>query len=97
MVGVRLSASETGPTDGSGYMHVVQFDGDACPSAATLLSYSQSSEPSSPHYTDQTRLLAKKQWVTERFCEADIAASPELEIVQVSGQCKRRGLASCTQ
>jgi acyl-homoserine-lactone acylase len=90
----------TGPTDGSGYMHVVQFDGDACPKAATLLSYSQSSDPSSPHYKDQTHLFAKKQWVTERFCDADIAASPALEVVQIGtvfAPCKRGGLASCKQ
>ncbi|HKO92590.1 MAG TPA: penicillin acylase family protein, partial [Polyangiaceae bacterium] len=40
-----------GPTYGSGYLHVVSFDGDAsfdddaCPDTVTLLTYSQSSEP----------------------------------------------------
>jgi acyl-homoserine-lactone acylase len=66
---------------GSGYMHVVAFDGSSCPDALTLLSYSQSSEPTSPHYADQTELYSHKQWVKERFCEADILASPALEII----------------
>jgi len=63
------------PTNASGYMHVVAFDGDECPDAVTLLSYSQSSEPSSPHYSDQTALYSKKQWVTERFCESAVRAA----------------------
>jgi acyl-homoserine-lactone acylase len=47
----------------------------------TLLGYSQADEPSSPHHDDQTALYSQKRWVTERFCEADILASPELEVV----------------
>jgi acyl-homoserine-lactone acylase len=66
---------------GSGYLHVVAFDGSACPDAVTLLTYSQSEEPSSPHHADQTELYSRKEWVTERFCQAAILASPELEIV----------------
>jgi acyl-homoserine-lactone acylase len=66
---------------GSGYMHVVAFDGSACPDAVTLLTYSQSEEPSSPHRADQTELYSRKEWVTERFCESAILASPVLEIV----------------
>jgi acyl-homoserine-lactone acylase len=65
----------TDPSNGSGYMHVVGFNGTECPDAVTLLTYSQSSEPSSPHYSDQTALFAKKEWVTSRFCEQDIAAA----------------------
>jgi hypothetical protein len=37
------------PSNGSGYMHVVAFDDSGCPDAVVLLSYSQSSEPTSPH------------------------------------------------
>jgi acyl-homoserine-lactone acylase len=66
---------------GSGYMHVVAFDGSPCPDAVTLLSYSQAEEPTSPHHADQTELYSQKTWVGERFCEADILASPALEII----------------
>jgi acyl-homoserine-lactone acylase len=69
--------------NGSGYMHVVAFDGKACPDAVTLLSYSQSSEPSSPHYADQTELYSQGRWVTDRFCETAIQASPELTVIEL--------------
>ncbi|MEO6887053.1 MAG: hypothetical protein ABI232_12325 [Jatrophihabitantaceae bacterium] len=32
--------------------------------------------PTSPWYSDQTTMFFQKQWVTGRFCAADIAASP---------------------
>ena len=60
-------------------MHVVSFDGTPCPDAVTLLTYSQSEDPTSPHHADQTRLYSEKRWVTERFCREDILASPQLE------------------
>jgi acyl-homoserine-lactone acylase len=66
---------------GSTYTHVVAFDGSPCPDAVTLLGYSQAEEPSSPHHDDQTALYSQKQWVTERFCEQAILASPELEVI----------------
>lgn len=83
---MNLITSEPGkdPSNGSGYMHVVEFDGDACPDAVTLLTYSQSSEASSPHYADQTRLFSEKRWVTERFCEDAIQASPELDVLRLT-------------
>jgi acyl-homoserine-lactone acylase len=68
---------------GSGYMHVVAFDGTACPDAVTLVSYSQSSDASSPHYADQTELYSQGRWVRERFCESAIQASPELEVLHL--------------
>jgi acyl-homoserine-lactone acylase len=60
---------------GSSYIQVVQFDGDGCPDARTLLTYSQSPNPRSPHYVDQTRLFSQGGWVTDRFCAADVAAA----------------------
>lgn len=59
---------------GSSFIQVVQFDGDGCPDARTILTYSQSSNPRSKHYVDQTRLYAKGGWVTDRFCAADVRA-----------------------
>jgi acyl-homoserine-lactone acylase len=71
------------PFYGSGYMHVVAFDGSPCPDAVTLLTYSQSDEPSSPHHADQTQLYSDKTWVEARFCEDEILASPALEVIQL--------------
>jgi acyl-homoserine-lactone acylase len=68
---------------GATYLHVVAFDGDRCPDTGTLMAYSQSADPTSPHHSDQTKLFSRKQWVTERFCEQDILASPELRVVHI--------------
>ncbi|MFF3489943.1 penicillin acylase family protein [Streptomyces sp. NPDC002795] len=73
----------TDVTTGSSYIQAVGWDGGRCPVARTLLTYSQSSNPNSPHYSDQTHLFAKKKWVTERFCEKDILTSPALKVVRV--------------
>ncbi|MBO1332960.1 penicillin acylase family protein [Streptomyces sp. VRA16 Mangrove soil] len=68
---------------GSSYIQAVGWNGSRCPDARTLLTYSQSSNPNSAHYSDQTRLFSQKKWVTERFCEKDILRSPALKVVRV--------------
>jgi acyl-homoserine-lactone acylase len=68
---------------GSSYLAVTAFDGSRCPDTHTLLTYSQSSDSTSPHHHDQTELFSQKRWVTERFCERDILTSPVLETVEV--------------
>ncbi|MBD0843006.1 penicillin acylase family protein [Streptomyces sp. TRM68416] len=70
-------------TTGSSYLQAVGWDGSRCPVARTLLSYSQSSNPNSSHYSDQTRLYSGERWVTSRFCEKDILRSPALRVVLV--------------
>lgn len=75
----------TGGMHGSSYIQAVGWDGGSCPVARTLLTYSQSSNPNSPHYSDQTRLVSDKKWVTERLCEQDIRRSPALKVVRVHG------------
>jgi acyl-homoserine-lactone acylase len=65
---------------GSSFIQEVEFAGDGPPQASTLLTYSQSANPNSPHYADQTKLFSAGQWVTNRFTEQQIAASPALEI-----------------
>ncbi|MFD5074792.1 penicillin acylase family protein [Streptomyces sp. NPDC058371] len=70
-------------TTGSSYIQAVGWDGSRCPVARTLLTYSQSSNPDSPHYSDQTRLFSGGKWVTSRFCEKDILSSPGLRVERV--------------
>jgi acyl-homoserine-lactone acylase len=62
---------------GSSFIQVVSFTGDGCPDARTILTYSQSTNPRSPHYADQTRLFSQSGWVTDHFCEADVARATE--------------------
>lgn len=70
-------------TTGSSCIQAVGWDGSRCPVARTLLTYSQSADPASRHHADQTRLFSGERWVTSRFCERDIRASPALRVVRV--------------
>ncbi|WP_431925928.1 penicillin acylase family protein [Nonomuraea jabiensis] len=69
---------------GSTFMMAVELT-PAGPRTRTILTYSLSADPSSPHHTDQTVLFSRGQWVTERFTEAEIAADPKLRTSTVSG------------
>ncbi|WP_262056713.1 penicillin acylase family protein [Streptomyces sp. STR69] len=64
---------------GSSFLMTVELTPDG-PRAHTLLTYGESANPTSPHFSDQTRLFSRKQWVTERFTEAEIAGAPGLEV-----------------
>ncbi|MFJ9709110.1 penicillin acylase family protein [Streptomyces sp. NPDC101234] len=80
------NAAQGGYTDvsfGSSHIQAVGWDGSGCPVARTLLTYSQSSNPNSPHYSDQTPLFSGEKWVTARFCEKDVLSSPALKTVRV--------------
>jgi acyl-homoserine-lactone acylase len=68
---------------GSSHVQVVSYTGGQCPDAATLLTYSQSSNPRSPHFSDQTALFSAKKWVRARFCEPDILSAPGLRVVRL--------------
>ena len=60
---------------GNSHLQAVTWDDGDCPIADTLLVPSQSSDPNSPHYADQTELYSRKAWVRIPFCEADIGAA----------------------
>ncbi|MFF5932410.1 penicillin acylase family protein [Streptomyces sp. NPDC012508] len=65
---------------GSSFIQQVRFTADGPPQALSVMTYSQSADPNSPHYADQTKLFSAGQWVTERFTEDQIAASPALVV-----------------
>ncbi|GIH65333.1 penicillin acylase family protein [Microbispora siamensis] len=69
---------------GSSFMMAVALTPEG-PRTRTVLTYSLSANPASPHHTDQTALFSRGGWVTERFTEAEIAADPHLETVTVHG------------
>ncbi len=62
------------PVHGSSYIQVVSFDDDG-PVADAVLSYSQSTDPASPWYGDQTRQYSAKQWNRLPFSPAAIEAA----------------------
>ncbi len=77
------AAGNTEVVHGTSFVQVVGFSGRSCPDVSTLVTYSQSTDVTSPHFADQTKLYSRGGWVRGRFCAADIAASPELRVVQL--------------
>lgn len=69
---------------GTTYLQVVAFNGDDCPTVQTLLASSQSADPTSPYYADQTKLFSAGRWVPSRFCERDVLAAPGLRTVRLT-------------
>ena len=63
------------PTTGTSYIQTVQFT-DSGVNAAAFLSYSQSTNPASPHFADQTERFSAKQWIGLPFTDAAITADP---------------------
>jgi acyl-homoserine-lactone acylase len=54
---------------GSSFVQVVHFPpGKSCAQNRTILTYSQSTNPNSPYFGDQTRLFSKKRWLNPPFC-----------------------------
>jgi acyl-homoserine-lactone acylase len=73
--GIDQNQPGTDPSIGSSYIQDVTWStGNPCPEPATLLTYSESDNPDSPYYADQTELFSHSQWVTAYFCPAQVAA-----------------------
>lgn len=70
------------PRRGNSYIQAVTWD-DTCPVADTILVPSQSSDPDSPHFADQTELYGRKEWVSFPYCEAQIEANLIGEVLVV--------------
>jgi len=58
---------------GSSWIMAVEFTEDG-PFARGLLSYSQSTNPNSPHFADQTRAYSQKDWSAMPFYPAEVRA-----------------------
>ena len=56
---------------------------DNGPRATSVAAYSQSKDPNSPHYADQTQLYSMEQFKAVRFTEEDIMSDPNLEVLQI--------------
>ena len=66
-----LSKSGYNVVHGSSFIMTLGWN-DAGPEAEAILSYSQSGDPESPHFDDQTQLYAEKIWRPVRFTPSDI-------------------------
>ncbi len=67
---------------GNSYIQTVTWNANGAV-AETILTYSQSTNPASPYYSDQTRMFSQKQWVSLPFHEADVKAAT-LESMAIS-------------
>jgi hypothetical protein len=54
---------------------VTSFTG-GCPDDRSILTYSESENPNSPYFADQTRMFSKKQWVDPPFCPSELDGLP---------------------
>jgi acyl-homoserine-lactone acylase len=82
VIGSRLVDGE-GYSDipgGNSYIHTVTWDETQCPDAFAVLTYSQSENPASPHYSDMTQLYSEGGWNDMPFCPEDIEAEKISEI-----------------
>ncbi len=57
---------------GNSYLQTVTWDSQRNPIAAGFITYSQSTDPASPHYKDFTQAYAEKRWQTFPFSSAQI-------------------------
>ena len=75
-ISARLSeGGYINPGSGNSYIQAVGWDESACPIADVILVPSQSTDPNSPYFSDQTKLYSDKRWVRFPFCEEDITAN----------------------
>jgi acyl-homoserine-lactone acylase len=82
----RDEAGRYDPRHGASFIMTAAFDSRGVPRGEAVLSYSQSENPESPHYADQTRLYSQKQWLPMRFTEQQIRSDPEYERTVVTGR-----------
>jgi acyl-homoserine-lactone acylase len=59
-------------SEGSSYVQAVTWHDSPCPDVRTILTYSLSTNPRSPFFSDQTAIFSRKKWVRERFCANDV-------------------------
>lgn len=64
------------PFDGSSYIQIVELREDG-PVARGVLTYSQSTDPESPYYADQTDLYSKEQLYRLPFTDREIRSDPQ--------------------
>jgi acyl-homoserine-lactone acylase len=83
----RLSEGEgyTPIITGNSYIQVVSWNKDGQLQAQGMLTYSQSPEAESPHYSDLTELYSRGEWIDFPFTEEEILADPKLVTLTLSG------------
>ena len=68
---------------GNSFIQAVTWDESECPDAYGVLTYSQSTNPESPHFADSTELYSQGNWIDLPFCSEDVEAA-EIERMSIS-------------
>jgi acyl-homoserine-lactone acylase len=76
---------------GSSYVMWVQFT-ETGPKGRSILTYSQSNNPDSPHHSDQTQLFSQGKSKPILFAESEISADSNLTVKKI---CVEQGKAFC--
>jgi acyl-homoserine-lactone acylase len=85
MEGSQFLTKEGYPINsGTSFLMALEYT-DRGPRAQAILTYGQSGDPKSPHFSDQTELFSKKQWRPILFTNEEIEADAELRVKQLSG------------
>jgi acyl-homoserine-lactone acylase len=77
VISARFDGDNGGYTpivSGNSYIQSVTWNEDGSPNARAILTYSQSPEPDSPFYADQTKIYSQSEWVDMPFTDEQIAA-----------------------
>jgi acyl-homoserine-lactone acylase len=82
--GSRFLTKEGYPINrGSSFVMALEYT-ERGPRAQAFLTYSQSGDPTSPLYYDQTELFSAKKWRRILFTEQEIKADPHLKTLKVT-------------
>jgi acyl-homoserine-lactone acylase len=78
VISAGFSAERGGYTPivaGNSYIQSVTWNDDGSPKARAILTYSQSPEPDSPYYADQTKIYSNSEWIDMPFTDQQIDAA----------------------
>jgi acyl-homoserine-lactone acylase len=71
---------------GNSFIQVATWNDAGDPVVKGILTYSQSEDPASAHYADQTRLYSRSEWIdlpfTDKEIEANLKSSIHLSVVK---------------
>ncbi len=70
----RLNDTGYNVVFGNSYIQAVTWDANGNPKADAMLTYSESTDPASPHFDDYTKAYSDKNWLTLPFTEEQIKA-----------------------
>jgi acyl-homoserine-lactone acylase len=84
-------------SSGSSWIQATEFTADG-PVSRGILTYSQSPNPDSPHFADQTLLFSQKQWVDLPFTDAEVSAAAvsSADLSEGKADCKKDGWQAFT-